>query len=236
MKRFWKTVEVVEEAGAHALALDGRRVKTPKGAALLLPTAVLADAVAAEWRAVEGELNPSHMPLTGLANAAIDLAGAEPDRFADDLACYGESDMLCYRADHPELLAERQMTVWQPVLDWASARFDLAFEVTAGVVHVPQPEPTLARLRAAYRACSPFALAALSPLVSLSGSAVIPLALAHGALDAEAAWAAAILDEAFQAELWGEDALAADDRAGRKRQFRAAAQFLQLCSQSDFGR
>ncbi|WP_374388454.1 ATP12 family chaperone protein [Sandaracinobacter sp.] len=236
MKRFWQDVAVVAGEPGHAVQLDGRPVKTPKGAPLALPTDALAEAVAAEWRAVEGELNPADMPLTGLANAAIDLVGADLSGFADGLARYGESDMLCYRADHPEPLVERQKASWQPILDWAAGRFDLAFAVTAGVVHVAQPVETLTRIAAAYRAFGPFDLAALSPLVTLSGSAVVPLALAHGALPVEAAWAAAILDEAFQAELWGEDGLAAANRADRQRQFEAAARFLRLASGGNFGR
>ena len=236
MKRFWADVKVEAGEAGHSVRLDGRPVKTPKGSLLALPSAALAEAVADEWRTVEGELKPADMPLTGLANAAIDLVSADLPGFAEGLARYCESDMLCYRADHPDLLVGRQQALWQPILDWASGRFDIGFEVTAGVVHVAQPAPTLARIGAAYRGFGPFELAALSPLVTLSGSAVVPLALALGALSVDEAWDAAILDEAFQAELWGEDALAAANRADRQRQFEAAARFLRLASQANFGR
>ena len=236
MKRFWQEVTVEPDGDGFGLKLDGRAVKTPKGLPLRLPSAGPAEAVADEWRAVTGELKPDKMPLTGLANAAVDLIAADPDGFADGLSLYAESDMLCYRAEHPAALVELQAARWQPVLDWAAARFDIGFSVTAGVVHLPQPAPTLARIAAAYRGFGPFQLAALSPLVTLSGSAVLPLALAHGALGEEAAWEASVLDETFQAAHWGEDALAAAGRAARRAQFMAAARFLQLAGATNFGR
>jgi chaperone required for assembly of F1-ATPase len=236
VKRFWQDVQVEAGEAGHSVRLDGRPVKTPKGVFLALPTAAFAEAVAEEWRAVAGELKPADMPLTGLANAAIDLVGADLPGFAEGLARYGESDMLCYRADHPELLVDRQQALWQPILDWAGERFGIGFEVTAGIVPVMQPAPTLAGIGAAYRDFGPFELAALSPLVTLSGSAVVPLGLALGALCVEEAWNAAVLDEAFQAEHWGEDALASANRAERKRQFETAARFLRLASQANFGR
>jgi chaperone required for assembly of F1-ATPase len=231
MKRFWQAATAVPVADGHGVALDGRPVRTPAGRPLLLPTADLASAVAAEWQAVDSELRPADMPLTGLANAAVDIVADDPAGFAASLARYAESDLLCYRAEHPPALVARQAAAWDPPLDWARRRFDIGFEVTAGIVHRPQPAVALARIGAAYAAFPPFALAALSPLVSISGSAVLPLALADGALDAEAAWAAALLDELFQAEQWGEDALAAASRADRARQFHAAAHFLALSSQ-----
>jgi chaperone required for assembly of F1-ATPase len=228
VKRFWKTAGVEAADGGFAVALDGRQVRTPCGRRLALPNRPLAEAVAAEWDAVEAEVRPHAMPLTGFANAAIDLVADDAPGFADGLARYGASDMLCYRADAPEPLVARQAAAWDPLLDWARARFGVAFVVTAGIVPVSQPPETRARLGAALAAHPPFALAALSPLVTLSGSLVLALALAERAIDEEAAWTAALLDETFQAERWGEDAEAVAIRADRRRQFRAAARFLDL--------
>lgn len=228
MKRFWTDATTVARTGGVAIQLDGRPVRTPRGNGLILPNPGLAAAVAAEWQAVEGEVRPHAMPLTGLANAAIDIVAEDAPGFAEGLARYAASDLLCYRAQHPAPLVQRQRDQWDPLVRWAERRFDILFAVTAGIVPVGQPAATLARLREAFAAYPIFALAALWPLVSLSGSAIIPLAMAEGALDCADGWAAAILDETFQAEQWGEDALAAASRADRRHQFEAAARFLAL--------
>ncbi|WP_294257549.1 ATP12 family protein [uncultured Sphingomonas sp.] len=224
MKRFWKTVTIVD----GAIELDGRPVRTPARAALLLPTPQLAEAVAEEWRSVGEELDPRAMPLTGLANAAIDQIAPNPAPFAADLARYGESDLLCYRAELPEPLVERQAAQWDPLLDWARTRYDVHFETTAGIMHRPQPPATIARLQEVVAALDPFRLAAFSPLVTISGSLVTALALLEGAADRETVWRAAQLDEDWQAEQWGEDELATRARDVRRADFDAAARFLSL--------
>jgi chaperone required for assembly of F1-ATPase len=224
MKRFWTEVSV----DADGVRLDGRPVRTPGRAPLALPTRALGEAVADEWRAVGEMIDPRAMPLTGLANAAIDRIAPEPARFAEGLAKYGESDLLCYRADGPEPLVERQRAGWDPPLAWAQGRYDVHFEVVAGVMHRAQPEATLARLGEAVAARDAFALAGLSPVVTVTGSLVLALALDEGAMTADAVWAAADLDEAWQRELWGEDPLAADARAARRRDFDAGVRFLAL--------
>ncbi|WP_333571017.1 ATP12 family chaperone protein [Sphingomonas sp.] len=224
MKRFWKTVTIVD----GAIELDGRPVRTPARAALLLPTPQLAEAVAEEWRSVGEELDPRAMPLTGLANAAIDQIAPNPAPFAADLARYGESDLLCYRAELPEPLVERQAAQWDPLLDWARTRYDVHFETTAGIMHRPQPPATIARLQEVVAALDPFRLAAFSPLVTISGSLVAALALLEGAADRETVWRAAQLDEDWQAEQWGEDELATRARDVRRADFDAAARFLSL--------
>lgn len=228
MKRFWKAATVAAQDGGHAVLLDGHGLRTPGKRLLLLPTAVLAHAVAGEWNAVAAEIRPGDMPLTGLANAALDIVSEGPDAFAADLARYGGSDLLCYRAEHPAPLVSRQAESWDPLLRWAEQRFDIGFRVTHGIVPVNQPDAVAERIGAALAAMLPFPLAAMSPLVSLSGSAVIPLALAEGATDVDAAWAAAMLDEQWQVEKWGDDAEASASRAAREAQFRSAAQFLAL--------
>jgi len=225
MKRFWKTVTIVD----GAIELDGRPVRTPARAALTLPTPQLAEAVAEEWRSVGGELDPRAMPLTGLANAAIDQIAPNPAPFAADLARYGESDLLCYRAELPEPLVERQAAQWDPLLDWARTRYDVHFETTAGIMHRPQPAATIARLSEVVAALDPFRLAALSPLVTISGSLVAALALLEGAADPDTIWRAAQLDEDWQTEQWGDDDLAARAREARRADFDAAVRFLSLC-------
>lgn len=224
MKRFWKTVTIV----VGAIELDGRPVRTPARAALTLPTPQLAEAVAEEWRSVGEELDPRAMPLTGLANAALDQIAPNPVPFAADLARYGESDLLCYRAELPEPLVERQAMHWDPLLDWARTRYDVHFETTAGIMHRPQPPATIARLQEVVAALDPFQLAALSPLVTISGSLVAGLALLEGAADRETVWRAAQLDEDWQAEQWGEDELATRARNVRRADFDAAVRFLSL--------
>ncbi|MGN6818160.1 MAG: ATP12 family chaperone protein [Sphingomonas sp.] len=225
MKRFWKDVSVDAERGVR---LDDRRVRTPGRAALLLPSATLAEAVADEWRAVGDDIDPRAMPLTGLANAAIDRIAPEPAAFAAGLAAYGESDLLCYRADGPADLVARQAATWDPPLDWARDRYDVHFEIATGVMHRPQPEATVERLAAAIAARPAFELAPLSPIVTITGSLVLALALAERAMHADTVWAAANLDEDWQAEQWGEDDLAIKARETRRKDFDAAARFLSL--------
>jgi chaperone required for assembly of F1-ATPase len=225
MKRFWKHVTVDAERGVR---LDDRPVRTPGRAPLLLPTDMLAEAVADEWRAVTDDIDPRAMPLTGLANAAIDRIAPDPTAFAAGLAAYGESDLLCYRADSPPDLVARQVAMWDPPLDWARDRYDVHFEIVSGVMHRPQPEATIERLGTAIAARRAFELAPLSPIVTITGSLVLALALAEQAMDADAVWAAANLDEDWQAEQWGEDDLAVKTREAHQREFAAAARFLSL--------
>ncbi|MFM9977309.1 MAG: ATP12 family chaperone protein [Sphingomonadaceae bacterium] len=219
MKRFWSEVTVAD----RAVRLDGRPVRTPLRAELVLPSAALAEAVAAEWRSVSGEIDPRAMPLTGLANAAIDRPPAP-----DALASYGESDVLCYRAEEPPELAAREAAAWDPLLDWARVRFDVALTVTTGIIHRDQPRETRARLAAAVGALDRWQRAGLNPLVTIGGSLVTALAVFEGAIDASAAFEATHLDELWQAERWGEDWMATDARLARRGDFEAAARFLAL--------
>lgn len=224
MKRFYKQVSIED----GAILLDGRPVRTPARAPLLLPFLALADAVAEEWRAQSEEIDPRSMPLTGLANAAIDRVAPDPAAFARPLAAYAESDLLCYRADTPAELVARQAEAWDPVLDWARARYDVHFTVTSGVIHAPQPAATVARLSEALLVRDVFALAAMSPLVTIGGSLVAALALAEGEIGADRAFDLTHLDELWQAERWGEDQLALEARTARRHDFMAAAQLLTL--------
>ena len=224
MKRFWKQVAVAE----RGILLDGRPVRTPRRAALLLPNDALADAIADEWRAVRETVDPRAMPMTALANAAIDQVDGDPGVFVATLAPYAETELLCYRADTQPDLALREAEVWDPLLAWARTRYDVAFTLASGIVHRAQPMQTVARLTAALATRSVFELAPLSPLITIGGSLVVALMLAEREIDAEAAFDATHLDELWQAELWGEDWMAADARALRRADFVAAARFLAL--------
>ena len=225
MKRFYKQAAAL---GGGEVVLDARPVKTPAKNSLALPTPALAEAVAAEWNAQGETIQPRTMPLTGLANAAIDRVAPDKESFAANLAAYGESDLLCYRAETPSSLVARQAAHWDPLLAWARRRFDVDFEVTTGIMHRAQPDCTIAQLRHAVVSRSPWELAALSPLVTISGSLIIALALLEEAIDLDTAWTAATVDEAWQAEQWGEDAEATARLEARRAEIDAAERFLTL--------
>ena len=228
MKRFYKNAAAVPEEGGVAILLDGRPVKTPARHPLRVPTEELAEAIAEEWNAQGENIDPRAMPLTGLANAAIDRVAPDPPAFAAGLAAYGDSDLVCYRSEGPEALVNRQTGIWDPLLAWARQRYDIDFEIVCGVMHRPQPRSTVDRLAHAVAARSPFQLAALAPLVTIAGSLLIALALSEGEMGLERAWSAATLDEAWQAEQWGADPLAAQALDARRREFEAAYRFLTL--------
>ena len=225
MKRFYKAATV---GPGRAILLDGRPVKTPGRVDLAPPSAALADAIAAEWEAQDETINPRSMPLTGLANAAIDRIAPDKDAFARGLTAYGESDLICYRPERPAPLVARQAGHWDPILAWARRRYDVDFTVAEGVIHAQQPAHTIDQLAQAVLARDAFQLAGLSPLVTVSGSLLIGLAFADEAIDLDTAWAAATVDEAWQAEQWGEDAEAAKALANRRADFAAGHRFLTL--------
>lgn len=225
MKRFYTTVTV---AAGNRILLDGRPVKTPGRADLSAPTLGLAQAIADEWSGQGEEIDPRGMKMTGLANAAIDRIGAERETFARGLAVFGESDLLCYRAEGPAPLVARQAERWDPILDWARSHYHIEFEVASGVMHKKQPEETVSRLRQAVLARDAFALAGLSHLVTVSGSLLVALALAEGVIDLETAWAASTVDEEWQLETWGSDAEAGQALAARRADFEAGHRFLGL--------
>lgn len=228
MKRFWNTAEVVDADGGYAIALDGRRVKTPARADLVVPSRALADAFAVEWNECGDRIDPRAMPLTGLANAAIDRIATDRQNYAAGLASYGESDLVCYRAEGPELLVQRQAESWDALIAWARRRYDVDFICQTGVMHVAQPEETVRKLAHAVAALDSFQLAGLSPLVTIGGSLVAALAVLEEMLPAEAAWEAVSLDDRWQLEQWGDDPEARAALDARRRDFLAAARFLEL--------
>lgn len=228
MKRFYKAATVRASGDEFEILLDERPVKTPARASLAVPSEKLAQAITAEWNEQGEEIDPRSMPFTGLANAAIDRVAPDYDASARSLALFGESDLLCYRAEAPGALVARQAEIWDPLLAWARRRFDVDFEIVHGIMHRPQPEMTVKLLGQAVASLTPMELAAMSPLVTIGGSLVIALALAEDAVDLDTAWAAASLDEAWQFEQWGEDAEAAKVLEARRWEFAAGYDFLKL--------
>lgn len=224
-KRFYKDVAADHQG---TIALDGKPVRTPGKAPLALPTRALAEAVAQEWRAQGERIDPETMPLTRLANSAIDGVAGREQGVIDDILAFAGSDLLCYRTQGPRGLKEAQGKQWDPVLAWACETLGAPLALAEGVMHVEQPEASLARLREQLESRDAFSLAALHVLTSLSGSALLALAVALGRLSPEEAWAAAHVDEDFQISQWGEDAEAKARRETRWRDFAAAARMLKL--------
>jgi chaperone required for assembly of F1-ATPase len=228
MKRFWKDVTVEPGEGGWGIRLDGRPVKTPARAALIVPTAALAEAIAGEWRSVEDDIDPREMPITGLANAAIDRVAPSKDAFAEGVALYADADLACYRAEGPPGLIERQEQSWDALLGWARRRYDVDFVTTSGLMHVAQPPATVGRLAHAVATLDAFRLTVLSPLVTIGGSLIAALAVLEKALSPEQAWEAVSIDDRWQLEQWGADNEAVVALENRRSDFFAAARFLEL--------
>lgn len=228
-KRFWKTATAEGCDGGFTVRLDGRAVKTPAKSAFVLPTLAMAQAAAAEWDAQVKEVRPESMPVTRMANSAIDKVAVQFDEVAGLLAAYGESDLLCYRATGPVELIARQSAAWDPLLDWAAAVLGAPLVATAGVVHVAQPPGSIASLRARLFALTPFQLAAMHDLISISGSLILGFAVAGQRLTAAEAFSISRIDEQWQAEKWGEDEDAAALEALKRAALIEAARFWNLC-------
>lgn len=227
-KRFYKTTSVEAAGGAYRVCLDGRPVKTPGRAEMLLPALALAEAIAGEWAAQGESIDLAAMSLTVLAWAAIDRVRPDPEHAIAEAVAYGGHDLVCYRAEGPADLVARQQATWQPLLDWAAQELDAPLTVTSGIVSVAQPEATLAALRRVAANRNEFELVALGAAVKASGSLVIGLALCAGRIDAEAAFDAAQLDESYQMERWGEEREAARRRAAIRGDLDAAARLVGL--------
>ena len=228
MKRLYKTATVQPVEGGYGVMLDDKALLTPAKRSLVVPSAALAAAIAEEFQAQGAKLRPHTMPLMRLASTAIDLVARRRDDVVAEIAAYAGTDLLCYRADQPPALAARQHAVWQPLLDWATLRYDAPLGITAGVVPVTQPATTLRALAVAVAAYEPMRLTALHAVTTASGLLILALALLEGELDPDAAFAAAQLDENFQIERWGEDYEAADRRAALKADIATAARFAAL--------
>ena len=228
MKRFWKEVAVVEEDGGWGIALDTRPVRTPQRAPLAVASLALAEAIATEWRDVGETIDPADMPMTGLANAAIDLATPDLAAFAAPIAAYAQSDLFCYRDARDGALQAEQAAAWNPLLAWAEARHGIEFTLTQGVLPVDQPEATIAALRDAVLEQDVWRITALTPLVTIGGSLVAGLALVERAFESDALWDAVSLDELYQERRWGADTEAQRTRAHREADWHHAARFLRL--------
>jgi chaperone required for assembly of F1-ATPase len=224
-KRFWKEVTVAETGDGFAVELDGRRIKTPAKTTLAVPGRGMAEAIAAEWDAQVEEVDPTTMPFTRSANAAIDKVRIQHAEVADLLAAYGDSDLLCYRADSPESLVARQAEVWDPALDWAADVLGARLETRTGLMHAGQDADALAVLAARVHALNDFQLAAFHDLVSLSGSLVLGFAAALDWRPAEELWDMSRLDELWQEEQWGEDEEAVQTAAVKRKAFLHAKAF-----------
>jgi chaperone required for assembly of F1-ATPase len=230
MKRFYKDTAVEAGEGGYRVLLDGRPMRTPAKAVLVVPTAALAESIAGEWWAVpeKAEISVAHLPLTRLATTGLDRVPSQRRHVVDETAKYGASDMLCYRAADPASLVQRQAEAWQPLLDWAAERYGAQLAVVTGTTFVTQPHAALAALRGAVTAHSDLALSALYNLTHIAGSLVIALAISEGRLDGAQAFAAAQLDELYQIERWGADSIATQRHDGIRRDLEAGARFLAL--------
>jgi chaperone required for assembly of F1-ATPase len=228
MKRFYTEVAAHPAQGGFGISLDGKPLRTPAKAPLVVPTRALAEAIAAEWRGQSGEVKLDTLPLTRLASTALDLVAKRKPAVVSEIARYAGTDLVCYRAEHPPELIERQHATWQPLLDWARLRYDAPLLVTAGVLPVVQPSESLAAYAAAVAAYAPLELAALHLATAACGSLVVPLALIEGRVDADGAFAAAELDQSFEIERWGEDAEQTQRRAALKDDIALAERFIAL--------
>ncbi len=227
-KRFW-TCATVEPAGdGFAVHLDGRPVRTPAKTPLILPKPALAQAIAVEWDAQQGLIRPETMPMTRMANSALDKVAPLHGAVVVEVAGFGGSDLLCYRAEAPAPLVARQVRAWDPLLDWIAVE-GAPLVVTAGLMPVVQPEGSLARLRDRVAGHDPFRLTALHDLVAITGSLVLGLAIAAGRIAPEEAWDLSRIDEDWQAEEWGADEEAAEAAALRRAALLDASRFFGLC-------
>lgn len=229
-KRFWTEATAAPEGTGFTVLLDGRKVKTPAKAALILPTHAMAEAVAAEWEAQVEHVDPNSMPCTRSANAAIDKVAIQHGDVADMLAEYGDSDLLCYRAESPVELAQRQAEAWDPALNWAAETLGARLACRSGILHAGQDPEALAILRDKTHALTAFELAAFHDLVAMSGSLVLGFAAALNWRPAEEIWTLSRLDENWQEEQWGIDEEAAETAARKKGEFLHAKRFFDLAN------
>jgi chaperone required for assembly of F1-ATPase len=227
-RRFYKTAGSAPVDGGWSILLDGKALRSPAKRPFVLPTEALAKAVAEEWQTQGEKVEPNSMPLMQFAATAIDRLADNRAALVDEIAGYGRSDLVCYRAGEPPSLVRRQEEMWQPLIAWAVERYDIALTVTTGIVAVEQPAHTLAIFRRVLDACDLFALTALAGATGIAGSLVIALALVEGRLSANEAADAALLDELFQAEKWGSDPEAERRRAAIRADLRAAKRFHAL--------
>ncbi|MEL6520886.1 MAG: ATP12 family protein [Pseudomonadota bacterium] len=228
LKRFWTTAMIEAVDAGWQIMLDGKAVHTPAKAQLIVPTRPLAEAIGVEWDAQEDEVDPRTMPLTRSANSALDKVTPQFEEVAALVSEYGGSDQLCYRAEGPDALIQRQAEAWDPLLDWAASGLDAPLTMASGVMHVPQPAKSLTALKARVDTMTPFELTALHDLVGLSGSLIIGLAVVENVLPSEELWRRSRIDETWQQEQWGVDEEAAATVALKRQEFLNAVRFFRL--------
>ena len=231
-KRFWEAANVADVEGGFTVTLDGRPIRTPAKSAVTVPTRALAQALALEWDAQDKIVDPNSMPLTRLANSVIDKVLPQKAAVADMIAEYGGSDFLCYRAQQPQGLVDRQVATWTPFLEWIEAEEQITLNLQAGIMPVEQSDLAHAKIHALTHELDGFALTAFHELVTISGSWVLGLAVLRGAFDPDVAWKAARVDESWQAEQWGEDEEAAQVLAYKRDAFLNGHKFGNLASKS----
>jgi chaperone required for assembly of F1-ATPase len=225
-KRFYANAGVAEAEGGFSITLDGKPIKTPSGKMVIAPPArEIAEAIAAEWEAQREMINPLTMPLTRFANSVVEAVADRADEVADDVAKYLGTDLLFYRAGHPDALVAKEAAHWDPIVFWAAETLGAHFMLSEGIVHVRQPDTAVASARAAFPE-NPWSIAALHVVTTITGSALLALALLHEVRDPDQIWAAAHVDEDWNIEKWGLDEEVAARRATREVDFRAAAQIL----------
>ncbi|MCA1337443.1 ATP12 family chaperone protein [Pseudooceanicola marinus] len=227
-RRFWTEAAALPVTGGYTVQLDKRPVKTPAKAALVVPTEALAQALAAEWDAQEEVVDPATMPMTRTANSAIDKVAVQRAEVAEMLAAYGDSDLLCYRADSPAELVDRQAAHWDPMLDWAEAELGARLSPRTGIIHAPQDPAALEVLRERVHTLDPFELAAFHDLVALTGSLVLGFAAFLTTRSADEIWEVSRLDERWQESQWGTDEEARQIEALKRASFDDARRFLAL--------
>lgn len=227
-KKFWSETAATEVDGGYTIQLDGRPIKTPAKSAFVVPTLAMAEVVATEWDAQEDTVKPETMPFTRSANAAIDKVTIQHAEVADMIADYGDSDLLCYRADSPRELNARQAIAWDPYLDWADAKFNARLAPRSGIMHQPQDPRAIENLRRQVHAFDAFELTAVHDLVGLSGSLILGLSAALEFESPDVIWDISRVDERWQAEQWGDDDEALEVEAKKKAEFLHAAKFFAL--------
>ena len=228
-KRFYTDVAVSPADDGYGITLDGRKVNTPGRTPFVMPARALAEAVAGEWQAQGDHINPATMPLTALGNSALDYVTPSMDAVRDEICAFAGGDMLLYRAASPVGLVERQSAAWDPVLAWVEAELGAHFELTEGLMPIPQAEDSLEKIAAGLNEVPPLPLAAISVVTTLTGSALLGLGLARGHSNSDAVWLAAHIDEDWQIEKWGRDEEAEIRRKKRKTEYEAAALVLRHC-------
>ena len=232
MKRFFKQVSVQEAEGGWQVTLDGRGLKTVKGTPQILPSAELAEALAAEWAGQGEDIDPASFPMRDMADFAIDIIAPAPQAVVEKLGQYGETDTLLYRADPDEPLYPRQKEMWEPIVTALEASEGVAFKRVSGIMHAAQDAGTLQTLRDHLSTLSPFALAGVETMTSLAASLIIGISAMHEGADAQALWDAASLEEEWQADQWGRDEEAEERRARRTADFLRASEFVRLAGSS----